>query len=61
MQMRTICGIISAACAALFIDMAVAVSQEAEWTPYWGNPVAVSPESVKASIYRRGENSLIVV
>jgi hypothetical protein len=34
---------------------------EAEWTPYWENPVAVSPESVKTSIYRRGESSLIVV
>ena len=33
---------------------------EAEWTPYWKNPVAVSPENVKASVYRRGAKSLIV-
>ena len=34
---------------------------EAEWSPYWKNPVVVSPESVKASVYRRGGKSLIVV
>jgi len=33
----------------------------AEWIPYWKNPVAVSPESVKASVYRREYESLIVV
>ena len=33
---------------------------EAEWTPYWKNPVAVQPASVKASVYRRGGESLIV-
>ncbi len=34
---------------------------EAEWTPYWENPVAVAPESVKASMYRKGGLHLLVV
>ena len=34
---------------------------DAEWSPYWENPVAVSPESVKASVYRKAGRSLIVV
>ena len=33
---------------------------DAEWIPYWKNPIAVSPASVKASVYRRGGESLIV-
>ena len=33
----------------------------AEWIPYWENPVAVQPESVKASVYKKGGESLIVV
>ncbi len=33
---------------------------EAEWTPYWKNPIAVQPASVKASAYQRGGESLIV-
>ena len=34
---------------------------EADWMPYWENPVAVSPEGAKASVYRKGGKSLIVV
>ena len=34
---------------------------DAEWTPYWKNPVAVSPASVKASVYRKGGAALLVV
>ena len=34
---------------------------EAEWIPYWKNPIAASPASVKASVYRKGGESLIVV
>jgi hypothetical protein len=34
---------------------------DAEWTPYWKNPIAVQPASVKASAYQRGGESLIVV
>ena len=34
---------------------------EAEWTPYWKNPVAASPACVKASVYSKGRESLIVV
>ncbi len=34
---------------------------DAEWIPYWKNPVATSPASVKASVYRKGGESLIVV
>ena len=34
---------------------------DAEWIPYWKKPIAVSPASVKASVYRRGGESLIVV
>ena len=33
---------------------------EAEWTPYWKSPIAVQPTSVKASVYQRGGESLIV-
>ena len=36
-------------------------TSDAEWRPYWEKPVAVSPESVKASVYRKGGESLIVV
>ena len=34
---------------------------DAEWIPYWKKPIDVSPASVKASVYRRGGESLIVV
>ena len=34
---------------------------EAEWTPYWENPLVVSPEGVKASVYRKGGKRLAVV
>ena len=34
---------------------------EADWMPYWENPIAVSPEGVKASVYRKGDRNLIVV
>ena len=34
---------------------------DAEWIPYWKNPIAVSPASVKASVYRKDGESLIVV
>ena len=33
---------------------------DADWTPYWKNPVAVSPASVKASVYRRKGATLVV-
>ena len=33
---------------------------EAEWTPYWKNPLAVSPESVKVSVYKKNGEALIV-
>ena len=33
----------------------------AEWQPYWEKPLAVSPDCVKASAYRRGGKSLAVV
>ena len=36
-------------------------ASEAEWTPYWKKPVAASPASVKASVYSKGRESLIVV
>ncbi|MBE6396239.1 MAG: hypothetical protein E7046_04475 [Lentisphaerae bacterium] len=36
-------------------------TSNAEWLPYWENPVAVAPECVKASMYRKGGESLIVV
>lgn len=36
-------------------------TSDAEWQPYWERPVAVSPESVKASVYRKSGESLIVV
>lgn len=34
---------------------------KADWTPYWENPLAVSPASVKASVYTRGARRLAVV
>ena len=34
---------------------------EAEWTPYWKKPLAVTPESVKASCYKKGGKWLMVV
>ena len=36
-------------------------TSDAEWQPYWENPIAVYPESVKASVYRKRGESLIVV
>ena len=33
---------------------------EAEWTPYWKSPLAVKPETVKVSVYRKGGEALIV-
>jgi len=32
----------------------------ADWTPYWENPVAAVPAHVKASVYRRAGETLIV-
>ncbi len=34
---------------------------DAEWMPYWENPVAVSPANVKASVYRKANGLLMVV
>ncbi len=34
---------------------------DAEWIPYWENPLQTSPASVKASIYRRNGKHLAVV
>ena len=34
---------------------------QAEWIPYWDKPVAVTPSTVKASLYRKGGESMIVV
>ena len=34
---------------------------EAEWLPYWEKPLEVSPDCVKASVYRKGGKSLAVV
>jgi len=34
---------------------------EAEWQPYWEKPLNVSPDCVKASVYRRGGKCLAVV
>lgn len=34
---------------------------DAEWLPYWEKPLAVSPDCVKASVYRKGGKRLAVV
>lgn len=36
-------------------------TSDAEWLPYWENPVAASPESVKVSCYRKDGAALLVV
>ena len=34
---------------------------QAEWIPYWEKPVAVTPSTVKASLYRKDGEFMIVV